>query len=233
MFFTPRELSSLWRIHPKGIIHVGAHQAEESDLYIREDWGKIIWIEAQENLAAGLRKRLHPPIHTVISAAIWDQSGVELNLHVASNSQSSSLLNFGVDSKENPNIKMVSESPVVTSRLDKILENVSGADFINLDIQGAELRALMGLGEKISEINFIYLEVNSKHVYENCSLITEIDEYLLQKHFKRVGVRWRLFRNWGDAIYVKKTTHYCFLERVSQQKSTLIFYAKQIFSRLI
>jgi len=87
MFFTPSELSSLWRIQPKGIIHVGAHQAEESDLYIREGWGNITWIEAQENLVAALRKRLHPPLHTVISAAIWDQSGVELNLHVASNSQ--------------------------------------------------------------------------------------------------------------------------------------------------
>jgi FkbM family methyltransferase len=233
MLFTPRELSSLWRIHPKGIIHVGAHQAEESHLYIREEWGNIIWIEAQENLATELRTRLHPPIHTVISAAIWDQSGVELNLHVASNSQSSSLLNFGVDSKENSNIRMISETPVVTSRLDQILENVNEADFINLDIQGAELRALIGLGDKISEINFIYLEVNSKQVYENCSLITEIDEYLYKKHFKRVGVRWRLFRNWGDAIYVKNSTHYRFLERVGQSISTLLFYTKQVFSRLI
>jgi|688.fasta_scaffold21268_10 FkbM family methyltransferase len=232
MFFSPSELSSFWKIHPKGIVHVGAHKAEESDLYLEQEWGDIIWIEAQENLATELRRRLHPPIHSVISAAIWDQAGIELNLHIASNSQSSSLLNFGCDSKENPDIKMISETPVVTQRLDEILENVHNADFINLDIQGVELRALIGLGEKISEFNFIYLEVNSKYIYENCSLITEIDEYLFQKNYKRVGVRWRLFRHWGDAIYVKNSMHYSNFEQISQQISNLVFYAKQILSRL-
>jgi len=51
-------------------------------------------------------------------------------------------------------------------------------DFINLDIQGAELLALKGATAILPFIKAIYTEVNEKELYENCGLIDELDAFL-------------------------------------------------------
>jgi hypothetical protein len=81
--------------------------------------------------------------------------------------------------------------------------NVSDYDFINLDIQGAELLALKSFGELIKNFNYIYTEVNIASIYKNCALITEIDEYLNNYNFERVETTITQFE-WGDALYLKK-----------------------------
>ena len=47
------------------------------------------------------------------------------------------------------------------------------ANFLNIDIQGAELLALKGMGSLISYFDYIYLEVNKAHVYKKCALVNE------------------------------------------------------------
>ena len=232
MFFSPTELARRWNITPRGVVHVGAHLAEEADAYALNSWGKVIWIEAQEDLVAELRNKLNPAVHTIICAAVWDSTGIELDFNIASNSQSSSLLNFGPDSKENKGIKMIGKSTVTSMRLDELLPKDSKADFINLDIQGVDLRALVGLGDRIKDFNYIYLEVNSKHVYEDCALISEIDLYLFQMGFKRVAVRWRLFKHWGDAFYVRNSFTYPLRLRLIQRWMNTKFYILQVLSRI-
>ena len=46
------------------------------------------------------------------------------------------------------------------------------------------------------------LEVNLAEVYEGCPLVGEIDEFLKDYSFERVGTYWQS-ESWGDAIYVK------------------------------
>ena len=53
-------LTKIWNVRPTGVIHVGAHQAEESADYTRLEWGNVIWVEAQPDLAAELAKTLDP-----------------------------------------------------------------------------------------------------------------------------------------------------------------------------
>ena len=53
-------------------------------------------------------------------------------------------------------------------------------NFLNLDIQGAELKALKSMGDYLNNVDYIYTEVNSDYVYEDCALITELDDYLSQ-----------------------------------------------------
>jgi hypothetical protein len=98
---------------------------------------------------------------------------------------------------------------VHTKKLSDILVNYNHIpfNFINLDIQGAELKALKGMENYLNQnnIDYIYTEVNGSYVYKNCNLIHELDEYLSKFSFKRVETSW--YNNdpttWGDAFYVK------------------------------
>ena len=58
-----REFVRLHNLNPIGVLHVGAHQAEESDEYLQNgfaDANPIIWIEAQNELVEVLRSKLDP-----------------------------------------------------------------------------------------------------------------------------------------------------------------------------
>jgi FkbM family methyltransferase len=231
VFFSPAELSKWWEIKPTGVVHVGAHLAEEAEVYSASSWGRVVWIEAQRDLVRKLETRIDLVKDRIICAAVWDKSGVELNLNISSNSQSTSLLSFGPESKENKRIKMIAKEIVITNTLNDLLANDTDYNFINLDIQGVELKALIGLGERLSEFDYVYSEVNSKYVYENCSLLHELDSYLDDFGFKRVATRWRLLKHWGDAIYVKKNVKYSRLTRIVQSSLNLKFYFLQCISR--
>jgi hypothetical protein len=72
-----------------------------------------------------------------------------------------------------------------------------------LDIQGAELKALKGMEEYLSKIDYIYTEVNSDYVYKDCALIGEVDEYLEKFGLKRVETQIYTEYRWGDAFYIR------------------------------
>jgi FkbM family methyltransferase len=197
-------LSQHWKIKPNGVLHVGAHRGEEAGEYEKYGWGKVVWVEAQPTLVSALRSALDIEQNLVLEAAVWNESGVELDFNVASNGESSSLLEFGSHADSYPNITFLSRIKVLTKRLDEIIPAERFADFLNLDLQGAELRALQGLGERISEFNWVYSEVNKIEVYRDCALITEIDGYLERMGFVRVSTRWVFGKGWGDALYIRE-----------------------------
>ena len=72
-----------------------------------------------------------------------------------------------------------------------------------MDIQGAEFLALKGMKNNLKYLDYIYLEVNDTHVYENCGLISDIDDFLREYGFIRVETCMTDF-HWGDALYIRK-----------------------------
>lgn len=198
-------LDKVWRVHPKSILHVGAHLGEESDSYIKMGWGSedpTVWIEAQHELAETLRNKLSNKDDVVLEAVAWNQSDIELEFNIANNTQSSSIFKLGTHGVDYPEIEFTEKVKVKTIRLDELLPKEFKFDFINLDIQGAELQALKGLGNKLNSVDWIYSEVNAKEVYEGCSRIEDLDQYLLSKDFKRVCTKWAGSAGWGDALYI-------------------------------
>jgi hypothetical protein len=75
-------------------------------------------------------------------------------------------------------------------------------DFINLAIQGAELKALLGAKEILDGVSFIYTEVSYEELYLNAPLAYEIDAYLKSLGFKRVMSRRLPQDGWGDVLYM-------------------------------
>jgi FkbM family methyltransferase len=225
------ELLKDFNVNPKNILHVGAHLAEESENYNKYFDSPIVWVEAQPNLCSELRKKLTTDINTVIEACISDKEGEILSFNVSSNSQSSSLLNFGTHLINHPECLVTEVIKLKTQRLDTVLRGRAVPDFINLDIQGVELRALKSLGQMINQIQIIYTEVNKQYVYENCDLINDLDYFLKGHGFKRIATRWKIKSGWGDALYVKES----FKRRTFQQflrsyYKLLKFYLPQIKS---
>jgi FkbM family methyltransferase len=203
VFIPVKELQCDWNLSVTGVLHVGAHMGEEAPQYEEAVWTPVIWVEAQPNLVQELRQKLDPKLHNVKEAAIFDKNGVSLTLHISSNSQSSSLLNFGTHTKDYPEIIMNNDLQVTTKRLDAVIEQKDMPNFINLDIQGVELKALQSLGNLIQTVKYIYTEVNRLEVYQGCSNIHEIDHFLKSEGFRRVTTRWQWLEGWGDALYLR------------------------------
>lgn len=190
----------------KGILHIGAHNCEELSAY--QQYGlknnQIIWIEANPEL---VKQNLNVDKSRIIKNFICcDKDTGTYKLNIANNGQSSSILELGTHQLSYPSIKYTDIVEVKNNRIDTMYseENIPQkfANFVNIDIQGAELLALKGMGELLTFFDYVYLEVNNDYVYKNCALVHEIDEYLLKYNFNRIETKWTNV-NWGDALYIK------------------------------
>lgn len=175
----------------RNIIHVGAHELEEKDLYERLGLNPVIWFEANPKLAAR-----YPG---VICAALSDKEE-EVDFNIADNGQSSSLLKMKEHKIHHPDVHEVEVIRVKTKLLDSF--GYFGFDAINLDIQGAELMALRGGVETLRGMKAVYTEVNEKEVYEGCAQLSEMDEFLSSLGFTRHQTAWWGDAGWGDALYL-------------------------------
>jgi FkbM family methyltransferase len=205
MLIPVRDLQAVFNVNPQSILHVGAHLAEEAPAYIGANWGTsgIFWLEVQPDLVAELKKELDPEKHVVIEAAVWSQSGIKMQFNRMTNSQSSSLLDLGQHAKYYPEIELQEKVEVTTKRIDEIFEKHKRFNLVNLDLQGAELEALKGMGQLLENVSWIYSEVNWKELYKGCAIISEIDVFLKQNGFLRVATFREPFVGWGDALYIR------------------------------
>ena len=114
------------------------------------------------------------------------------------------MLDFGLHSHYHPDVHYVTEFDGITSLLKDILPKYDiQYNFLNFDIQGAELKALKGMEEYLNNVDYLYAEVNSDYVYKGCALVGELDEYLLKFGLHRVETKWTGCK-WGDAFYIRK-----------------------------
>jgi len=203
-----QEIVKKYNISPNGILHIGAHHAEEANSYVAHGVNKVIWVEADLTTFDELNKIISKyPSHKSYCFAASDVDGKEVDFHIASNGESSSLLEMGKHTTHHPHITIIDKKKVKTKRIDTFFEEESFSpvdyNFLNLDIQGAELLALKGMGETLEQIDYIYTEVNSAEIYKGCAQIEELDEYLSKFNFERVETKMTQYE-WGDAFYVKK-----------------------------
>ncbi len=78
--------------------------------------------------------------------------------------------------------QVLSTEEVETSRLDDVPET-EGADYIKLDIQGAELMALQGATRRLGDAVVIHCETEFLKMYRDQPLFSEIELYLRGRGF--------------------------------------------------
>jgi hypothetical protein len=98
----------------------------------------------------------------------------------------------------------VDEIKVLTKRIDSLIDESEMPNFLNIDIQGAELAAIQSLGALIRKVDYIFVEVNRREVYKECTKVDDLDLFLEHNGFKRVTTRWYFKQGWGDALYIRK-----------------------------
>lgn len=190
-----------------GVLHVGAHECEEQNFYLNEKINpqNIHWVEAMQNKVEIMQ--MSNPLLNIYQGVVSDIDNQEVQFKITNNGQSSSILDFGTHSKHHPQVHVTDVVSLKTTRLDTLIEkndiNMNSINFLNLDIQGAELLALKGMAKYLKHIKYIYTEVNTEKVYKDCALITEIDDFLKLHGFSRkCEAIYRQF-GWGDALYIR------------------------------
>jgi len=190
-----------------GVLHVGAHECEEAGVYaeIVEPGARVVWVEGNPSICARMRARGVADVH---EALVSDVDGAETDFIVTNNGQSSSILELAEHSREHPDVFEVARVRLKTVTLASLLagfEEPPVFNFINLDIQGAELLALRGLGaERLSSVDYVYTEVNVRELYAGCALLPEMDAFLGAAGFERADTA--ITRHgWGDALYLRKS----------------------------
>lgn len=192
-----------YNIKFEGILHVGAHECEELIEYEKYlPRNKILWIEAiSEKVLQNRTKYSDLLIHNAVVSDVEE----DVKFNISNNGQSSSMLELGLHKLFYPSIKYTHYFETRTKLLKDIISNYNiKYNFLNLDIQGAELKALKGMESYLSSVDYIYTEVNADYVYKDCAIITEIDEYLIKFGLHRVETEWAGYTHWGDAFYIRK-----------------------------
>ena len=129
-------------------------------------------------------------------------------------------------------VRVVKKHRLATRRLDDISQ-ISGADFLKLDVQGGELDVLHGAGRILEDVLVVHTEVEFVELYKGQPLFAEIDQRLRKSGFvfhKFSGIEGRAFKPlvvkndvnaslsqmlWADAVYVKD---FMALDRLSAEK---------------
>lgn len=208
MFIPLNTIISKYNLNINGILHVGAHHAEEKESYNECNINNVVWIDGNEELIPIIKERLNTlnSQDLVLNYLVCDKDGEELQFHITNNTQSSSILEFDKHKVYYPGVDFIKTITKKAYTLKYIIEenNINMADFnmLNLDLQGVELKALVGMGKYLNDIDYIYTEVNNDSIYKDNDLIDSIDEYLQKFKFVRVETA-MLSEQWGDAFYAK------------------------------
>jgi len=197
-------LIPFFKLNVKGILHVGAHKCEEQDVYLKYTSNEnIYWVEAIDYLVEENLKS--KPELNLINECIGDVDGKEVTFKISNNTLSSSMLELGEHKNLHPNVSFVKVLDKKTKTLKTILEENKIENKFNLlvlDLQGAELLALKGLGDLLDNFDFIYTEVNEKEIYLDCVLLKDLDIYLSNLGFDRKYLN--TLNSYGNALYIKK-----------------------------
>lgn len=197
-----------FQIQPLGVFHGGGNLAQEAKDYYDYGVKRTLWVEAIPSVYNEMVENLKPyPNVTTVCACLSDVDGQEVDFHIADNEgQSSSMLEFGTHSIEHPTVHFIDTIKLKTSCVDTLVNtlhiNIYNYDFLNFDLQGAELLALKGMGTMLNNFKWLYLEVNDKELYKGCPLVKDIDNYVSQFGF--VGRKTKMTNfGWGDKFYTK------------------------------
>ncbi len=194
-----------YKMQINGILHIGAHRCEEEHVYkkVGVSENNIIWVEANPNIVNELKNKYK----NLYQGLMTDKDNDLVEFNISNNYESSSIFDLNTHLKHHPNIyytdKITLKTKTIKTFFNENQFNEQKYNFLNMDIQGAELLALKGMENLLENFDYLYLEVNKEQLYKNCCIVDEIDEYLRKYNFKRIETKFTKYQ-WGDALYIKQ-----------------------------
>jgi FkbM family methyltransferase len=189
------------QVKPIGIVHVGANTCQELPLYLSHGIENRIWIEPFVELE-------FPNGETIINVGIGDKNEeISVVYQASNNNESTSLLKpiKHIEMYNNINFNLA-KIPTKIVTLEEVIKNNLGGgqnfNYLVLDIQGMELKALKGLGQYANHFDVIITEAYIDELYEDCGKLTEIQQLLT--NYEMVEFIAEPYKGWGDAAFIKK-----------------------------
>ena len=203
MIFNFNDLNTKYNFNIEGVIHIGGHHGQEYDLYKTLNV-PILFFEPITNSFNVLKNKINNDLNVLaFQCALGNENKtISMNVEIANNGQSSSILKPKKHLEQYPHITFDFTEEVSMFRLEDLDIDFSKYNFINIDVQGYELEVFKGTNTVLKNINYIISEINRDEVYENCPHVDDLDKYLSQFNFKRVETNWA-GDTWGDALYIK------------------------------
>jgi len=86
---------------------------------------------------------------------------------------------------------------------DDIEFNRESFNFINIDVQGYELKVFKGASETLKSVDYIMTELNIEELYEGCARYRDVEKFLVGYGFKIIETDWAGFTR-GDGFFIKE-----------------------------
>jgi len=174
-----------------GIIHVGANEGQESELYARFGL-PVIWIEPNPFVFSILEKNIqHQKGQRAIKGLVTDTDDKEYEFHLANNKgESSSILELNLHKEVWPQVhyekSVLLRSHTLPSLLSMHLIDLNNYNMLIMDTQGSELMVLKGAEPILPHFQFIKTEVPDFESYKGCCQLQDIESFLVAKGYKEV-----------------------------------------------
>ena len=200
---------SHFKIAPTGVVHVGAHLAEEAELYNSLDFEPVLWVEALPDIATQAKSRIKKfSQQKVLCATLSSESGQELTFYRAGNEgSSSSLMEPHLIMAAHPEVKVSAQTNVITQTMDELKEDLTHYKFLCLDVQGAELEVLRGGLESLKNFDYVMSEVSLRKLYKDAPLFKDITKFLRAENFVLAASKINSTTGWGDALYIRESIY--------------------------
>lgn len=206
MMLPLQDILNRYNLYPKGVIHVGAHWAEEHDDYIKCGIERFAYIEPCKEAYSIMKARIGSSKDDILLLNVaCGSEEIEMPMYVShqNQGQSNSLLKPDGHITQHPEIVFDDAEVVKVVTLDSL--KLTG-DLLVMDCQGYEGEVLKGGVDTLKQVSMIYTEVNRGQTYSGNMEIEEMDEFLAEYGFVRVETHWPSPNwTWGDACYIKKT----------------------------
>ena len=194
------------------VLQVGAHIGQEITAFqaYGVDWA--LMVEPQDEAFRKLSKRAARREHFIaVQALCSNEDGVECDFYVASNDgASSSLMRPTRHLQEYPKITFPDRVKMTSTTLDSLVMREADRrpeldpacfDTLLIDVQGAELKVLMGATRLLAGIRQVFTEV-SYDLYENGATLDQLQGFLGAFGFQLYYLRMNP-QGWGDGLFVR------------------------------
>lgn len=196
-----------YNLNITGAITIGADNGQEIPFYKENNIKNLAFFEprtgAYEDLIKNIVENLDKSytVHAY-NVGLGDVEG-DFPMYTAGGGQSSSFLKPKLHLEKHPEI-VFRDDMIYDMSIKKLDAFNFGPEFnfINLDVQGYELKVLKGGQKTLNNILALNTEVNLIELYEGCVLMDELDSFLAEFKFRRVEQAITEF-GWGDALYIK------------------------------
>lgn len=206
------------------VLHVGANLGQECETYESLGFTEIVWVEGWAPFAEELATKLkHKKNHKIITAMISDVDNEYVDFSLASNQGSSTALEVTNNWKNAfSSIDIIQKNRVYCKRLDNLLIEYQlnrSIDFLVMDVEGSELKALKSMGDMLSNVKSALIEVSIRKNYIGGPLLMDIDRYMFTNDFLRVYLKSGAVS--GDALYIK-SSQVTFFDRAKMYLSAIM-----------